>query len=114
MADDGSISRDAKWSPPTSPSPEAGTVSIRNPLAYAATAKGNQDRVSNTLGVLHANDAIPDNVKQVIGEAIGRLGSTSNAADADAIVSSTRQAVPDELKDYVARLLSPIAQQIKN
>jgi hypothetical protein len=113
MADEGVLSRVEDWTPPQPSAVLSEPSGIRNPIAYEATARGNQDRVSNALATVTAHVTMPNDVRQTLGDVIARLGRTSNAMDADALVSAARSAVPDDWRDYAASLLSPLAAQIK-
>lgn len=116
MAEDGTLSRDPAWSPPSSSSvdPTAdGSTVIRNPLAYAATAKGNQDRVSAAIQRTQDHPTMDTKTKAAVGNALATLGNTSSKADANTIVANVLSGLPEESKADALALLSPIAGQIK-
>lgn len=121
MADEGSLTRDPSWSPsPQVPAPglqayqDAQGLPIRNPLAYAATAKGNQDRVSQALASVRDHAELDDAVKEALGSTITKLGSTSSRIIANKLTASTLRKLPAENRDYARSILAPLVQGIKH
>lgn len=86
MADDGTVARDPKWTAPEPVAPsapisagvDASGAPIRNPISYAATAKGNQDRMTLDHAKTLAERAVPDERLPVIG---GRESPVSGAGE---------------------------------
>lgn len=113
LADDGTLKRDPKWTPRTAEATAPAAEGIRNPLAYAATAKGNQQRVSDTLARVQQEDRFGPKVTADIASAISRLGSISDRAEADRLLKATMGKLPKEAREYARTALEPLAKAIK-
>ena len=112
MADDGALSRDPKWTPPTLGG--EGTGAIRNPLAYAATARGNQERVSQALASVREKAGLPDDAREALSSAVARLGSTSDRVVAETIARSTLAKLPKDAKSFARPILAALVEHIKH
>jgi hypothetical protein len=111
----GKFPRDPSWSPPAPPSAavEAGGVTIRNPLAYRATAEGNQERVSNAIASVRDRGDLDAGVRETLATALSKLGSVSDRLIAERIVRGAVEKVPEALRAEARSILNPIAGQVK-
>ncbi|WP_158010652.1 hypothetical protein [Tardibacter chloracetimidivorans] len=92
---------------------DIGDPGIRNPEAYRATAQGNQNRVSQTLSAIQGHAALPEPSKALLSEAATTLGNTSKKADAEAVVQTALESLPDDQKALGELFLKPLLAQIK-
>lgn len=86
---------------------------IRKPLAYAATARANQGRVSDTLAAIRGNTSMPETEREIIASAITSIGNTSSRQAAQGIATDALDRLAADRREYVRSLLSPLVQQIK-
>ncbi|NYH94616.1 hypothetical protein [Novosphingobium marinum] len=87
---------------------------IRNPLAYEATAKANQQRVTDTLSSVRGDNSLPVAAKETLASAIASIGNTSSRTEAQAIATDALDRLSDDHREYGRSLLSPLVQQIRN
>lgn len=90
-----------------------GSDKIHNPVAYAATANGNQRRVSDTLAATLSDASLPQGDREAIASAITSLGNTSQGAAAERIVADTLGRVDAANRERANALLSPLVAQIR-
>lgn len=125
-AEAGQYTRDDSWVPPNqrtppqgSPGPSGGysqayPSGIRNPLAYEAQAKANQERVTNTLNMVQQD---PDlgNYAQAVAEAVGKIGTVNNKAEARVILKDlVTNAGNPLIAAKAAQYLAPLVDQIRH
>jgi hypothetical protein len=90
------------------------SANIRNPIAYAATARANQARATAAAERIANNPAIDPVSKQIIGKAITKIANTSDRAEALDVASKAISGVPSEVARNAARTeLTPLVEQIK-
>lgn len=93
---------------------DAASKVIRNPLAYQATARGNQARVTSALQSVRDNDGMDFTTREVLSDAIANVGNVSSRTEAGRIVASALDKLPDDASRAQARsILSPLVSQIK-
>jgi len=116
MAETGKLSRDPNWRPQVAASSlgvsETGKT-IRNPLAYAATAKGNQQRVSDALQAVHSDATLKDAEREILAGAVTAIGNTGSKTKAQAIVADALDKLDNGKRDYARSVLLPLAGQVK-
>lgn len=116
MAGGGDLARDPEWTPPAPPSSSSGSVegeAIRNPIAYAATAKANQARVSAAIEAVRGDTSLPEPTKEALASALASLANTSKRAEGEAIVTATLEILPKAAKAKAQAILNPILAQLK-
>lgn len=89
-------------------------TTVRNPTAYAATAKANQQRVTETLAAVRENPALPHDARETIATAITAIGNTSIRERAQAIATDALDRLGDDNRELGRSLLSPLVQQIRH
>ena len=134
MADAGTISRDADWKPqaaqgPTAEMPGAGPtgptmtsatrqapMDDRRRIAYEQQARANQDRVSNTIIAIQADQRIPEAIKPRLLEAAALIGKTNNKQEAQRIADGVEKALSFDtsLKMIAQSYLQPLVDQIRH
>ncbi|QDK34721.1 hypothetical protein [Sphingomonas sp. IC081] len=92
---------------------QASAETIRNPLAYAATARGNQQRVSETLRTVMDHPALPSDAKEALATAVASIGNTSSRAKAQGIATDALDRLGADHRDYGRSVLTPLIEQIK-
>lgn len=114
LAERGTLKRDPKWKPPA-PQGEADGIysTIRNPDAYRATAKANQQRVSDTLQAVQSKDGLGDTDREALASAVTAIGNTSSRTDAEAIAAKALGKLTGDVQEYGRSVLSPLVAQVK-
>lgn len=87
---------------------------IRNPLAYEAAAKGNQQRVSNTLKSVQNDPFLDADTREIIASAITGIGNTSSREKAQALATDAIDRLNDDHRGYARSILKPLLEQIKH
>ena len=114
MADAGTLKRDAAWSPTVAEGAVPAAPGIRNPLAYQATARASQERVSQTLALVQQEARFGSKATADIASAVTRIGATSDRVVADRILKSVMRKLPDtEARAYARTILEPLTKAIK-
>lgn len=88
-------------------------TTVRNPSAYAATAKANQQRVTDTLSAVREDLSLPNDARETIATAITAIGNTSSREKAQAIATDALDRLGAEHRDFGRSLLSPLVEQVK-
>ena len=131
MADAGTIQRDPDWKPqaaqgPTTEMPGRGptmTSATRQPpmderrrIAYEQQARANQDRVSQTINAIQADQRIPEAIKPRLLEAAALIGKTNNKQEAQKIADGVDEALSFDtsLKMIAQTYLQPLVDQIRH
>lgn len=88
-------------------------AAIRNPLAYAATAKGNQQRVSDSLSSVLSDPSLSSDHRETLATAIAEIGNTSSRERAQGIAMDALDRLGADHREHGRSILSPLIEQIK-
>jgi hypothetical protein len=107
----GQLARDPEW---RQAAPEAASARPQSPTsAYDAQARGNQERVTAAQDRV-ASSELPDEVRQAVSTAIGRVGKTNNRIDAAKVRNDTVKALPEEHRAAALAEIDPLVRQIRH
>jgi len=88
-------------------------TTVRNPAAYAATAKANQQRVTDTLSAVREDRSLSDHARETLATAITAIGNTSSRETAQAVATDALDRLSSNHRELGRSLLSPLVGQIK-
>jgi len=131
LADEGKLQRDPDWKPQAAQGPTTGmpgqgptmTSATRQPpmderrrIAYEQQARANQDRVSQTINAIQADQRIPEAIKPRLLEAAALIGKTNNKQEAQKLADGVDGALSFDtsLKMIAQTYLQPLVDQIRH
>jgi hypothetical protein len=91
---------------------DAQGVPIQNPMAYKATAAGNQKRITETLGRVQSS-SLGEQARLDVSNAVAKISTVTTKGEAKAVMDAAIAGLSEPEKKEARRFLEPLVNQIK-